>query len=391
MLRQAPGQEALSQKLQVLRAVLEGRASSRREIAQLLRLRSSTVSEVAGTLLETGLLSETVAHSGGRGRPANRLVENPNRVVAVVYQVASRSIRVTVVNLVGRVLAHESVELSGTCENADVENAFLTLFETARARIPDGALVAGLSFALSGILDASSRRWLFSSRWPRVRQLDVGAVMRPTGLPVLIARNLDVELRARLAHARDVQGGTVLLHWGYGIGASYAVDGIPVHDGEGRFGEVGHWRLFHAGGATCRCGRTGCLETVAALWALHEPLQARFPSISLDEGTFARQAPDLDLLTLPEIETALDGVVVALANLCRVLFPRRVIVSGPFTANPDIWAAFVARFHEEGVLPAVGLPVLVADQRSTALELEGAASPLLADAVGALLTARGGP
>lgn len=388
MPRQAPGQEASWQKLRLLRAVLEGRASSRREIAQLLQLRSSTVSELAGALLEAGLLSEAVTHSGGRGRPASRLIANPRRVAAVVFQVASQSIRVTVVDLAGRVFAQESVEVSGACENAGMENAFLTLFETARAHIPDGTLIAGTSFALSGLLDPSSRRWLFSSRWPRLRELDIGAAMRPTGLPVLIARNLDVELRARLAHAREIQGGTLLLHWGYGIGASYAVDGVPVNGGEGRFGEIGHWRLSRSSAAACRCGRTGCLETIAALWALHAPLQARFPSISLDEGTFAGQAADLDIMALPDLDRALDGVVTALTNLCRVLFPRRVIMSGPFTANPDVWAAFVARFHEEGVLPAVGLPVLIADQRSTALELEGAAAPLLARALGRLLTAR---
>ena len=179
-----------------------------------------------------------------------------------------------------------------------------------------------------------------ASRWPRMRGLDIGAILAPIAGPVEICRNLDAELRARAAREPEqFAGGTLLLHWGWGIGLAYAVDGRPFAPA-GSFGEIGHWRLAALGERRCGCGNTACLETGAALWSLLPALRRRWPDLDEDEARLARQLSGRDLLSLPEIDTASRLLARALANACRIFFPARIAVSGPFVANPQLWAAF---------------------------------------------------
>ena len=62
------------------------------------------------------------------------------------------------------------------------------------------------------------------------------------------------------------------------IGIGTGIGGAVVRDGEVERGNLfghnasGYGNAF--GNARCRCGRTGCLETVAAGWALPDPIDA---------------------------------------------------------------------------------------------------------------------
>ncbi len=74
-----------------------------------------------------------------------------------------------------------------------------------------------------------------------------------------------------------------------------------------------------------------------------------------------------------------------LGNLCRLILPKRIIVSGPFVANPAIWARLNELFSRDGVMRDLATPTLVADQRHRALERNGALAPLFTQALAARL------
>ena len=115
--------------------------------------------------------------------------------------------------------------------------------------MPPGMSHAGTAVSLSGLIDLKQGQWLLASRWPRMRGLDIASVLEPVAGPITISRNLDAELRARAAREPEsFAGGTILLHWGWGVGLAYAVDGEPFAP-TGSFGEIGHWRL------AALCGR----------------------------------------------------------------------------------------------------------------------------------------
>lgn len=364
------------ERLRVYRAVAEGRATSRRDLAQLLGLRSSTVSVLVSELVEGGFLVETARAPGGRGRPALALLANAFRLGAVLIRAQSQAFHGQAVNLAGQTIREATVDVPAGAGNEEIALALCHLRDTLLPALPPGCRPAGLALSLSGVLDTPSRTWLFSSRWPRMQELALDAALG-TSLPLVVGRNLDTELAARIEQEPRDGEAVLLLHWGYGIGASFACRGEIVNGARGRFCEVGHWRLGLGRGRPCRCGDTDCLETVAALWALAPALTDRFGPVPVEEAAFARLARELPLLGHEAVEQALEELVRVLANLCRLLFPQRIVVTGPFIANAALWQRFVERFGAMPKMRGLPVPVLAPGERSADLETAGTLRPLM--------------
>ncbi|WP_170181817.1 ROK family transcriptional regulator [Phreatobacter stygius] len=371
--------------------VARGAARSRAEIGEQLGLRSTTTSRVVGDLVARRLVLESAGEKAGRGRPAGLLTANSRRIGASVLHVASRSLAGALVDLNGQVIEQRFAEIAPDADNAVIAKAMAALASGLADAMPRGMEHAGTAVSLSGLLDLKQKTWLMSSRWPSMRGLDVQSVLAPITPPVEVCRNLDAELRARaMQRPAEHAGGALLLHWGWGVGLAYAVDGQSFAPAGGSFGEIGHWRFQTLAGRACGCGNTACLETGAALWALMPRLRQDWPELSEDEAALQAQLPDCDLMSLAEIDTAARLVARALANVCRLLFPARITVTGPLVANARLWAHFDALFRAEGVMQGMAMPQLGNDRASQHYEIYGAAQPLLSRAVERALSATRG-
>lgn len=366
--------------------VLAGEAHSRGEISRRLDLRSTSTSRAVSDLLARRLLIETTGAVAGRGRPALLLVANTRRIGASVIYVSSRALAGALVDLSGHLVVQPRQPIPEDADNDAIATAMAALAAALLAAMPTGMSHAGTAISLSGLIDLRLGQWLLASRWPRMRGLDIRSIIGPIAGPVAIVRNLDAELRARAARSPEHStGGTLLLHWGWGIGLAYAQDGEPYAP-TGSFGEIGHWRLAALGARPCGCGNTGCLETGAALWSLLPTLRRRWPGLEEDEGRLASQLATLDLLSEPEIEAAARLLARSLANACRILFPARIAVSGPFVRNAQLWARLVTLFREEGTMEGFAMPELAGVEAGHLYEIHGAAAPLLSRAVETLLS-----
>jgi transcriptional regulator of PTS gene len=376
---------AARDRARVFAAIAAG-ARSRPEIGERLGLRSTTVSRAVAELLSRRLLLEAQGEKLGRGRPAATLLANSHRLGASVIHVASRALVGVLLDLSGQVLERRAMDVADSADNTTIGAALAELAGTLAAAAPRGMTHAGTVVSVSGIVDMRRRRWLVSSRWPRMQGLDVAAAIAPVAGPVEVVRHLDAELRSRaVADPALCADDTVLLHWGWGIGMAYAVGGQPFGVAGGPFGEIGHWRIEGLEHRRCGCGHQGCLETAAALWALLPALRARWPALAEDEDALLQGLRELDLLALPELREAVHHVARALANLCRILFPTRVVVSSPLMGNARLWAHFDAAFRAEGLMPGMAAPVLHNDPWPIGRGIAGAAGPLLGRALEGLL------
>jgi len=369
----------------IYRLILNGEAHSRADIGRILQLRSTSVSRVVGDLIARRLVIEALSEASGRGRPPAILVAHTRRIGASVIYVSSQSLSGALVDLNGHLVAERRRPIAGDADNAAIAVVMAELARELLDAMPPGMSHAGTAVSLSGLIDLKQSQWLLASRWPRMRGLDIASVLEPVAGPVTICRNLDAELRARAAREPEgFAGGTILLHWGWGVGLAYAVDGEPFAP-TGSFGEIGHWRLAALRGRRCGCGNTACLETGAALWSLLPALRRHWPDLDQDEVRLARQLAGLDLLALPEVEMATELLARALANACRMLFPARIAISGPFSANPQLWARFNTLFRAEGTMEGFAVLDLAGVPASHLYEIHGAAAPLLSRATEALL------
>ena len=125
-----------------------------------------------------------------------------------------------------------------------------------------------------------------------------------------------------------------------GLGLGVIADGRLVNEHRGVTGELGHTRVDDAGDQLCRCGATGCLETIAGGWALVARLT--------EQGIEARHVRDLVALALegdPRARKLLResgryvGEVLSVA--VNLLNPQTVVIGGDMGAAFDLYSAGV--------------------------------------------------
>ena len=125
-----------------------------------------------------------------------------------------------------------------------------------------------------------------------------------------------------------------------GLGLGIIAGGRVLSGHGGGAGEIGHTKVDAASGRPCRCGDTGCLETVAGGWAL----VGRLAESGRDVG-HVRDLVGLALQGDAEARSLLRdsgrrlGEVLAVA--INLLNPEAVVIGGDMAAAFDVYAAGV--------------------------------------------------
>jgi predicted NBD/HSP70 family sugar kinase len=118
----------------------------------------------------------------------------------------------------------------------------------------------------------------------------------------------------------------VYLKLATGIGAGIMLDGRLFEGVGGTAGEIGHTTIDETGDI-CRCGNRGCLETYAGAGAIASLLSRSFGE-ELDADAVVRRASEGDAGCRRALADAGRHIGVAVANLCNLVNPERIVVGG---------------------------------------------------------------
>jgi transcriptional regulator of PTS gene len=359
--------------ISVAALVRSGQATNRGEISRQFGMRSTSVSDLVGQLIARGVLHENSARGRGKGRPAAVLSFNQQRLGAVFITVIDQTLVASAVDLDLRVLGQVTAAPPQTSDTDAMARTLRQLVQDTAAIFAPQVELGAVVCSMSGLLDVGRLTWCVSARWPELRNLDLGAALAEFGCPIWLIRNLDAELAGlRLQENHGPEETALLLHWGHGIGAAYAAGGDVVNRRRGRFCEIGHWGLGNGRGLRCNCGNTDCLETVAGLWSIRPALLAEFPNLPYSESGIAAHCARVDLRESPVVQGALSEVLRLTANLCRLLFPDRVILTGPFVQTPEIFSRFVQTLDKAPMLRSLDKVRVSVSDGARAPELAGA-------------------
>jgi len=365
------------------------RSATRKQIAAVLGSRPTTVSNVVHELIRDRLVVEgDIKERGKQGRPEIILHPSFRRLVALSVYVVSREIKGALIGLDGGMVARAEVELPPNAGNEAFADAVVGIVSELRTKKPAESDLLGVGISVTGSIDLSARKWHYTARWRNITDMDIGVIEERVGLPIVVNRLVNSRLEYLLLTNPDYsRGGTLLFHWGYGIGAAFAVDGEVMQSTFGSFAEVGHWKTAHGSPQQCLCGGVGCLETVAALWALAPKLASRYGQIPEDEVDFASFFCSRGLDSDELVVQARRQVANCLANLFMTLYPDRILMYGPFTESANAYDRVVEQIHEE-------LPPFVRDHLRVAPhpasfdgDMAGGTHHLFRDALRTLLTA----
>ena len=312
---------------------------SQADIARVTGLSRTTVHNLVSELKDTGTVQEvngSVQDSRG-GRPAVQLMLRDSPLAALGIDFGHSHVQVAVADMAHNVLSERRRDL-------DVNRHAMQALDSA-AQMVDEVLadanvdrkhVVGAGIGIPGPVD-------------RVR----GTAGSATILPGWIGLRIAGEMRERLGMPVEIEndanlGALAELTWGAGrecssfayvkaatgIGAGIVIDGRLLRGASGTAGEIGHTTLDEAG-ALCYCGNRGCLETVAsgpAIIKLVGLIDGEVPALN----RIVELAVAGDLRCRRAISDAGREIGVAVAGLCNLINPERVIIGGLLSRTGEV-------------------------------------------------------
>ncbi|HWO91558.1 MAG TPA: ROK family transcriptional regulator [Methylomirabilota bacterium] len=305
--------------------------TSQADIARSTGLSRTTVSTLVAELRDAGLVFEVDAKvpDGRGGRPGVQLVLQDSSRAVVGIDVGHSHVQVAVADLAHDVLAER------ICDLEVRDHAFDALDRSARM-VEEVLVEAGVlrshvicaGIGIPGPVDRAHGTVGSATILPGWRGLQIAAEMeKRLGLPVEIENDANCGALAELTWGagRDCSN-FAYIKAATGIGAGLVIDGKLLRGASGTAGEIGHTTLDEAG-ALCYCGNRGCLETVASGPAILQLVgQGRSESLTL--GQVIELAARGDVRCRRAISDAGTEIGVAVAGLCNLINPERVIIGG---------------------------------------------------------------
>jgi predicted NBD/HSP70 family sugar kinase len=251
-------------------------------------------------------------------------------------------------------------------------------------RLLDGiaAPLLGIGIGTPGLVESRTGtiRRAVNLDW---RDLPLGEMVAERfGVPVNVANDSQAAALAEYTYAGgDRVPNLIAIRVGRGVGAGLILRGALFQgDGSGA-GEIGH-TVVDDDGMLCRCGRTGCLETVAGMRAIEaHAADATGRPTELDAVRTAIAAGEPWAIEIADGAGAALGR--AIAALTGALDIQRVVLLGPVTELGAPWLAAVRREAGSRALALLADQVAIDVGRPTTnVVIRGASALLVARELG---------
>jgi len=342
---------------QVLHAVRVRRgAMSRAEIAERTGLSQPAVSSLTRRLLASGALVEGDARpSQGGGRRERELMLNSAFAWVVGVKIAMHQLTITLADFAGGVATTIKRPLAAPLRQPDLVRQVAREIDKALAGAggPVRKRLAGVGVAVPGFVDSLKGEVYWtpilkpSASAPPLPYPLGAALERALGVPVFIEN--DANMLALAEQWFGDAGGVphvavVTLEHGLGLGL---VLGGELYRGHGGLAaELGHVQV-EAGGRTCRCGKSGCLEAYVAHYAIVQQGQeagliaakAELPPAAVEaaylELAQAAQAGHAQARKIFERQGRLLGRWIA--NMANLVAPQLVLLGGGPQVATDLY------------------------------------------------------
>jgi len=345
----------------VLRTLYDHAPISRADVARLTGLTRTTVSDVVSEFIAAGLAREIGRgpSSGGKAPILLDVVGDARLVIGL--DLGEEKFVGALVNLRGEV--REVVTAPVVGRDASERLVILQqLVDTLHSGGKDRVL--GIGVATPGLVD-TERGTIWAANTFGWQDLPLGALLRErTNLPTYVANDARALALGEYHFQRsDVGGNLVVINVGMGIGAGIIINGVPFEgDGYGA-GEIGHTTVTEPS-AQCRCGRYGCLETVASSWAILSAATAA--ANARPESPLGLRLAKHGNLTIADVKAAarngdaFAGTVIkdaarplgqAIAGLIGALNIRRIVLLGDVTELGEPWLNVVRQEAADSAFP----------------------------------------
>jgi predicted NBD/HSP70 family sugar kinase len=323
----------------VLGTLRERGRISQADIARITGLSRTTVHTLVSELKDSGILHEVeagVPDSRG-GRPAVLLMLQDSSLAVVGIDFGHSHVGVAVADIGHNVLAERRCDLDVSHDaRAALDAAARMVDEVLAEAQVERKSVIGAGIGIPGPVDRAQGTVGSATILPGWIGLRIGSAMQDRlAMPVEIENDANLGALAELTWG----AGRECSNFAYvkvatGIGAGLVIGGRLLRGASGTAGEIGHTTLDEAG-ALCYCGNRGCLETVASGPAIIELvglINGEVPTLS----RIVELAAAGELRCHRAIADAGHEIGVAIAGLCNLINPERVVVGGLLSRTGEV-------------------------------------------------------
>lgn len=328
----------------LLHTVRRAELISHGQIVQQTQLSPAAVTKIVNRLKGRNLICEVgQAASPGKGRKPTLLQFNPDAACVIGAGILADETRIALCDLCGNI-KHQ--EIFPTHTHDGPEAMLLDLADRIEAlcdqqQCHTGQLL-GIGIAIEGIVDSNDRRLIYSSRFGW-RNVDIGSIISDR-LNTQVLTDSDGACMAMAEYhfgAGKHLTHMILVDMDDGIGTIELQDGRIRRGHHHMAGETGH-TLAVENGLPCRCGKNGCLETVAGGWGIIANVRRR-----MQQGAHTQLTDDIftcttrqalraildaadrgDELAADVIHQAVQHLARAIASVINYADPQAVLLCG---------------------------------------------------------------
>ncbi|MCL4530459.1 MAG: ROK family transcriptional regulator [Chloroflexi bacterium] len=328
----------------VLKTIFDNQTISRAEIARVTRLTRTTVSDVVDILLGEGLVEEVgVGLSiGGKSPILLSLVKDARYMISL--NLAYDQFCGAIVNLRGETKDMISLPVSGR----DGEQALALVYEILdRLLTLQWKPLVGIGVGTPGLINTKEGMVVNAVNldWQNLPLANL--LQQRYQLPVHVVNDSQAAAIGEFVYGGgyNADENLVVINVRQGIGAGILINGKLFQGDGGGAGEIGHV-VVQENGLLCRCGKHGCLETLASARAVIQRVKLLAPDFPSSDLAKMNEI-DLDILQeafnandpLAEkvINDAAQYLGLSIASLISTLNIQKFVLTGDMTRFGQRW------------------------------------------------------
>jgi predicted NBD/HSP70 family sugar kinase len=334
---------------QILLAIKNYGALPRKDISNIINLTPAAVTIITNEMKDEGILCELgqqVESNKRVGRKKTLIDINYNSKYIVGVSIESDTISIGLCNLKGEILDNQEFDTPLKISKSELDilrlinDTCINLFWKNNVKKQD---VLGMGIGIIGSVDnlngiSKNAYDIFEKNTPIKNLLE-----KQLNISVCIDNNVRTLAMAEIdfKSSETIENNMIFVKYGPGIGTAIVIDNEIYEGTNNNAGELGHI-IVKPHGELCKCGKKGCLETVASPSAIFIETKKIF---SKDKTPFLYKITEgnpenIDLLHIIEsskngdknIDIILDGAAfyfaLALSTAITLYDPKQVVLYG---------------------------------------------------------------
>lgn len=337
-------------KSEVMEIMRKNKSVYRAELARMTGLSMPTIMKITDEFIRNGLIMDVGKGVSSGGKPPIIFELIPEARLFVGMDISGAMYKCIIMDLRGGVVFRRTRLKSELEKKADIIDLIIDFIETTITESGiDRKKLSGIGIGVPGLVEIQEGRVITSIDY-NWRNVDVRTpLQKHFQMPVHVENSSKVmAIGEKWFGNGDDSDNFALVTVGRGIGAALIMNGEIYKGFYNMSGEVGHM-VIDPNGPLCKCGKRGCLETLASGNAIanqaRQLVEVKQNSIMLemvsgdkakiDYEVVFQAAGKGDYLAQRIVDNAIDSLAIGLGNLICLIDCQLIVLTGCVVKNNE--------------------------------------------------------